>query len=185
MLVGPFLNAMFRHRILRWVINSISLFLMLLYVSDMFSIYYFQSRFYVLDLWQFFSIKNSVTYVMYPFIWAFFFVSILFVCFLLVQRWFPVIRRKNMHLRTALVFLGVCMLFSIINLVSSSEFHFRDNVLSINLQQVGTLLGDKTINGPLTKSYPDYYLQFAGQKRTGDVIVIFAESFSTVDSIAA
>jgi len=181
--VGAFLNAMFRHRILRWVINSISLFLMLLYVSDMFSIYYFQSRFYLFDMLQFFSIKNSVTYVMYPFVWAFFFVGILFILFLVVQRWFPVIRQKNMHLRAALVFLGVCTFFSIVNLTSLTDFHFRDNVLSINLQEVSTVLGDTSVNTALEKPYTDYFTPFVGQKRTGDVIVIFAESFSVVDSL--
>lgn len=134
--VGAYINAMYRNRIVRWVINVIALLLMLLYVSDMFSIYYFQSRFYMLDLLQFFSFKNSHTYVVYPFIRALFFVAMLFIFFLLVQKWFPMIRRKNMHLRAALVFFGVCVFFSMVNFLSRTDFHFRDNVLAINLQEI-------------------------------------------------
>ncbi len=159
--VGAFLNAMYRNRTLRWVINVISLLLMLLYVSDMFSIYYFQSRFYMLDLLQFFSFKNSVTYVIYPFIRALFFVAILFIFFLLVQRWFPVIRKKNMHLRAALVFFGICVFFSMVNVLSSTDFHFRDNVLSINLQELGARIVAGNLSGPVGKPYEDYYMPFA------------------------
>ena len=179
--VGAFLNAMFRHRVLRWCINCGALLLMLLYVSDMFSIYYFQSRFYVLDLLQFFSVKNGASYVRYPFARAVIFVAILFVFFLLVQKLFPVIRRKNMHLRAALVFFGVCFLFSIVNFFSRTDFHFRNNVLAINIQEISSRLAGL---GPLqgVKPYEQYFTPFAGQHRKGDLIVIFAESFSVVDS---
>lgn len=179
--VGAFLNAMFRHRVLRWCINIGALLLMLLYVSDMFSIYYFQSRFYVLDLIQFFSVKNSASYVRYPFVRALLFVTILFVFFLLVQKLFPVIRRKNMHLRAALVFFGVCFLFSIVNFFSRADFHFRNNVLAINLQEISSRLAGVDVLKD-AKPYEQYFTAFAGQHRKGDLIVIFAESFSVVDS---
>lgn len=181
--VGAFLNAMFRHRVLRWCINCSALLLMLLYVSDMFSIYYFQSRFYFLDLLQFFSFTNSASYVLYPFVRALFFVTILFVFFLLVQKLFPVIRRKNMHLRAALVFFGICFLFSLVNFFSQADFHFRNNVLAINIQEVSSRIsGSSNVKAA---PYEHYFLPFAGQKRTGDVIVVFAESFSVVDSLRA
>lgn len=163
--VGAFLNAMFRHRVLRRSINCGALLLMLLYVSDMFSIYYFQSRFYFLDLLQFFSLTNSASYVLYPFVWALFFVSILFVFFLLVQKLFPVIRRKNMHLRAALVFFGICFLFSLVNFLSRTDFHFRNNVLAINIQEISARLNNTSEAIQGAKPYADYFLPFLGQKR--------------------
>ena len=138
--VGAFLNAVMRKKRFKWYVNVTALLLMLLYVSDMFSIYYFQSRFYLMDLLQFFSLSNGASYVLYPLAWATIFVTILFVIFLLVQKRFPVIRRKNMHLRAALVFFAMCVLFSGVNLLSNTDFHFRDNVLAINIQEMTALL---------------------------------------------
>ncbi|MBP6911177.1 hypothetical protein KBC03_06390 [Patescibacteria group bacterium] len=144
--VGAFLNAVLRRRRFKRYVNITALLLMLLYVSDMFSIYYFQSRFYMLDLLQFFSLRNSASYVLYPFIWAFVFLAVLFVFFLLIQKWFPVIRRRNMHLRMALVFFGMCVFFSLVNILSSTNFYFSSNVLAINVQEITALSygGDTT-----------------------------------------
>lgn len=183
--VGAFLNAVIRRKRFKRYVNITALLLMLLYVSDMFSIYYFQSRFYLLDLLQFFSFKNSANYVLYPFVRSFFFVTILFIFFLLVQRIFPVIRKKNMHLRAALVFFAMCVLFSGVNLLTNTDFHFRNNVLAINIQEIAAIYKYDDVDalpGRELQSYESYFLPMVGQRRTGDVIVLFAESFSTVDS---
>lgn len=110
--VGAFLNAVIRKNRFKRYVNITALLLMLLYVSDMFSIYYFQSRFYLMDLLQFFSFRNSANYVLYPLAWSTVFVTVLFIFFLMVQKRFPVFRRRNMHLRAALVFFAMCVLFS-------------------------------------------------------------------------
>lgn len=183
--VGAFLNALFRKKRFKRYVNITALLLMLLYVSDMFSIYYFQSRFYVVDLLQFFSLRNGASYVLYPFVWAFFFLAILFVCFLLIQKRFPIIRRRNMHLRMALVFFGMCVFFSLVNILSSTNFYFSSNVLAINVQEVAILSDPEeanTLPGRPIEPYESYFASFQGERRTGDVIVIFAESFSLVDS---
>lgn len=134
--VGAFLNAVIRRRRFKRYVNVTALLLMLLYVCDMFSIYYFQSRFYMMDLLQFFSLRNSANYVLYPLVWGIIFIAVLFVFFLMVQKWFPVIRKKNMHLRAALVFFAMCVLFSGVNLLTNTSFHFRNNVLAINIQEI-------------------------------------------------
>ncbi len=166
--VGAFLNAVVRRKWFKLYVNISALLLMLLYVSDMFSIYYFQSRFYVIDLLQFFSIKNSVNYIVYPFMWALVFVVVLFTFFLLVQKWFPAIRRKNMHLRTSFVFFGMCVLFSMVNLLTNSDFHFRDNVLAINVQEIGALLSNAdadSLPGRVLQSYESNFIPMIGEKR--------------------
>jgi|GEM_PF-994941 len=183
--VGAFLNAVIRKKRFKWYVNVTALLLMLLYVSDMFSIYYFQSRFYLMDLLQFVSLRNGASYVVYPLVRAIVFVTILFIFFLLVQKRFPVIRKKNMHLRAALVFFAMCILFSGVNLLSDTDFHFRNNVLAINIQEIAAVAKAEDVNalpGRELQSYESYYVPMVGQKRKGDVIVLFAESFSTVDS---
>lgn len=183
--VGAFLNAVIRRKRFKRYVNITALLLMLLYVSDMFSIYYFQSRFYLMDLLQFFSFKNGAGYVLYPLAWSILFITILFVFFLMVQKWFPVIRRRNMHLRAALVFFAMCVLFSGVNLLSNTDFHFRNNVLAINIQEIVAVASANdrdALPGREIQSYESYFVPMVGQKRQGDVIVLFAESFSTVDS---
>lgn len=159
--VGAFLNAVIRKKRFKWYVNITALLLMLLYVADMFSIYYFQSRFYLLDLLQFFSFKNSANYVLYPFVRSFIFVTILFVFFLLVQRWFPMIRKKNMHLRAALVFFAMCVLFSGVNLLTDTDFHFRNNILAINIQEIAAFYNHEdmdTLPGRELQSYESYFV---------------------------
>lgn len=183
--VGAFLNAVLRKKWFKWYVNVTALLLMLLYTCDMFSIYYFQSRFYMVDLLQFFSFRNSASYVLYPFVRSLVFVAVLFVFFLLVQKWFPVIRKRNMHLRAALVFFGMCVLFSGVNLLTHTDFHFRNNVLAINIQEITALLRHEDADllpGRALASYESYFVPMEGQKRKGNVIVVFAESFSVVDS---
>lgn len=183
--VGAFLNAVIRRRWFKWYVNITALLLMLLYVCDMFSIYYFQSRFYMMDLLQFFSLRNSANYVIYPLVWGIIFIAVLFVLFLMVQKWFPVIRKKNMHLRAALVFFAMCVLFSGVNLLSNTSFHFRNNVLAINIQEIVAVASASdrdALPWREIQSYESYFVPMVWRKRQWDVIVLFAESFSTVDS---
>lgn len=166
--VGAFLNVIMRRKWFKWYVNITALLLMLLYTCDMFSILYFQSRFYMLDLLQFFSFKNGAGYVIYPFIWAFVFLAILFVFFLLVQKWFPIIRKRNMHLRASLVFFAMCVLFSGVNLLTNTDFHFRDNVLAINLKEISALVNHEdadSLPGRSLQSYESNFITMPGQKR--------------------
>ena len=81
--------------------------------------------------------------------------------------------------------LSIC--FSFISFLSGNNQDLQQNIIFVNIQELNNLIhGNRDFaqmsNVRLTKNYENYFTPIQGQGKKYNVILVFAESFSTVDS---
>jgi len=86
----------------------------------------------------------------------------------------------------AVRFFIFSLFFSFINFIFQKNRDLQENILLLNIDAIDNRIGGDrdflSANDPLAKKYEDYFTSIQGQNKKLNVILVFAESFSTVDS---
>ena len=173
------INALIKKTLIKIIINIIISGLFLLFVLDVFTMYFFQSRISILDMSQFIN----------PSLWDFswMIISIIAVLSVLSIITFFIVQnqrfKKNNKIFLAIYFLLFALASLGVSLYSPGWFtSIPDNIISINFTAFTQNLGNLT-----EQNIPDTYEKFFGKKRWADkkpnIIFLFAESLSPIDSL--
>ena len=173
------ITALIKRTSIKIINNIIISVLFLLFVLDTFTMYFFQSRISILDMNQFIN----------PSLWDFswMIISILVVlCIVGIITFFVV--QNNKFKNNNKIFLAIYfLLFSLASLGVGMYapwwfMSIPDNIVSINFSAF-----TKNIGNLSEKNMPDTYQKFFGKKKwlgqTPNIIVVFAESLSPIDSL--
>jgi len=178
LLVLVLLNKFIKRRSFK-IINNILLFLvLLLFIIDMFTFYYFQSRLSILDITQFISPSETSFGTIALSILALLCIWGIGAFLLLQQKRF----RKNQRL-----FLAIgCSIFAFAaaftSLYARSWFQLPQNVLSLNVEAIRDALFNPSI-AIGSNAYGKYFSDSKWLHKSPNVIVVFAESLSAIDSL--
>jgi len=106
--------------------------------------------------------------------------------FVFVQRYFKRTKDTKKQMVVAVRFFMLSMFFSFINFISYKNRDLQENVLLLNFDAINNRIDGEddflSPNNPFAKNYEDYFTTIKGKNKKLDVILVFAESFSTVDS---
>lgn len=176
-LVG--INALIKKTVIKIITNIIISGIFLLFVLDIFTMYFFQSRISILDMSQF--INPSL----WDFLWMI--VSIVIVVSILSIITFFVVQnnrfKKNNKMYLAVYFFLFALASFGVSLYSPGWFtSLPDNIISINFVAFTQNIGNLS-----EYNIPNTYQKFFGKKRwlnkKPNIIVVFAESLSPIDSL--
>lgn len=181
-----FVNMILDKKILKIILNLFNFFLSFLFFVDIVVMYYFQSRLSVLELFWFFQSSNSNYFSLYILLLMCVFFFLLFFCFVLIQKYFTWTKNKNKQFIFSIVFFILSIIFSIINIKSYGYTDIQKNIFNLNYGFISELLNWKSsfkdaIN--LSKeNYEDYFWDIRWKNKKLNIILVFAESFSAIDS---
>ena len=177
MVVLLLIRKYLRHRLRKYINIALLFGLLMLFVVDMMTMYLFQSRLSLFDLGQFISPSSRD----FSGLIIFFLVVLIgggILTFWLVQQKFF---RKNQKLLLAVVSLLFALAYGIMSLARGG-MSMPDNILSLNRHALQERLGGDELMGIGAPKYTKYFTQVPGQNRRPNVIVVFAESLSAIDS---
>ncbi|MFA7298653.1 MAG: glycerophosphodiester phosphodiesterase family protein [Candidatus Absconditabacterales bacterium] len=173
------INILIKKTFIKIINNIIVSGIFLLFVLDIFTMYFFQSRISILDMSQFIDPSlGSFSGMIFSIIMVVCIIGIL--TFFIVQ---SLRFKKNQKILLSLYF-GIFALasFGMGIFAPGGLRSLPDNILSTNISAISqyfNVLGDDNI--------PDIYEKFFGKKRglnqKPNIIVVFAESFSPIDSM--
>lgn len=175
-----FINQFIRQKVWRLCINIVSLILLLLFITDIVSLYVLQSRISIFDISSG-MLDPSVVKVTR---------SIVGVIVLAIVIWVAVFfftqsKIFKKHQKTGLA--GVTLVFAVACLLtwvlSRPGFRLPENILSQNIAAIVGFtedrLGDKTAD---ESAYRSYFTSIQAENKKPNIIVVFEESFSAIDS---
>lgn len=176
-------NSRIKQRRLR-VFNDIIVFIILLvYSIDIFTIFFFQSRVSIMEamtLWSNWSSWFSWAVKL----WISVFLIIWFIAFLLSQTKYR--KQKNYWKRITLFFSISSILYAAfytVILCFHIDVDYVDNVISINLKQMAKNNEiENVVEDDGTVTYDDYMFNVEWRWKDLNIILVFAESISAIDS---
>ena len=174
-------NSWIKQRKFR-IINDIIIFLILiLFCVDIFTIYFFQSRVSIIDAFAYGS-NWWVWYTKFAVLWIIAFIVLMMAVFLIVQYSNINVKQawKKMTLIFSLCVLGYSIFYSVITMFGI-DTDYVENILSLNLQTI--VQSDQTEeikNAEVV--YEDYIKTEQWNWKDINVILVFAESLSAIDS---
>jgi len=157
--------------------------ILLLFAIDIWTIYFFQSRISVFDLYGFLATTSGQSFGSY--------LSLIIGCFLLVclaafiisQKYFKKRKDKKIQLKIASRFFGIAVCMSIINFLKYDNQELVENILTLNITALkDSIFSQDFLSTKSPNKYEDYFKNIPGKSKKLNVILVFAESFSTVDS---
>ena len=175
------INYWIKNRKFRLINDFIVFLILIIFLVDIFTIHFFQSRVSVIDAFKFWSNGSSgFSWVIYMWIWAI--IIIWIVAFLWIQKLKVV---KGQDKKKALIFFSICSilytLFYVYTLLSNINIGGLDNIFTINV-----IKSEKTdseiIDSNENFSYEDYISSTIWMWENLNVILVFAESLSAIDS---
>lgn len=173
------INILIKKNFFKLINNIIISGIFLLFVLDIFTMYFFQSRISILD------IKQFVNPSLGDFSWLV--VSIIVVlCILWIISFFIVQKpkfKKQQNLLLVIYFVLFALWCIWVGVYSPGGFtSIPDNILSINVTAIRDQLSEISED-----NIPDIYEKFFSRKKWWDkqpnIIVVFAESLSPIDSL--
>ena len=191
------INFIIKIKIIRLINNIIAAFIFTLFLIDTFTIYFAQSRLSISDINQFIApwisnflwiIGNLVTIVLT--IWL-----IIFIIFNIKKAY-----KLNYKILLTIIFLTITPLYTISQIQNITNIKTIDNILSINIKALSTEKLEKNKELKITeikanwekkilvdeeKYYDDYFMDVIWDWHSPNIILIFAESFSAIDSLRA
>lgn len=178
-----FINISLRNKIIKRIINSINIILILIFFIDIITILFFQSRLSIFDMYSFFSTSTSKYFFSYSMFALLFFWGLFILAFVLSQKFLKK-RKESSHQRIiALIFFGITVAITGINVITRNNTSIANNILSLNIQTFEEWINNKkAFNISSSKKYEEYFTNIEGKKRKPNIILLFAESLSTVDS---
>lgn len=176
------INSWIKKRRLR-LINDIVVFLILLiYSVDIFTIFFFQSRVSLTDAMTIWS-NWSVWFAWAVRLWVAIFLLVWMAAFLLSQTRY---RKYKNYWKKITLFFSVssilCAVFYIGILCYNVDVDYVDNVITLNLNQLiknsqNNVVEDSSV------TYNDYIFNVQWEWKDLNVILVFAESLSAIDSL--
>ncbi len=173
------INALVKNILLKLLNNIIICWIFLLFVLDIFTMYFFHSRISLFD------IKQFVTPSLEDFFWLVI-SSIVVLCILIILTFF-IVQSKNFKKNQRLLLGIYFVLFAFgcfwVGMYTPGGFKgLPDNILSINLSAIIDQMNEVS-----DTHIPDIYEKFFGKKKglgqQPNIIVLFAESLSPIDSL--
>ena len=164
------------------LINDFIVFLILvIFLVDIFTIHFFQSRVSVIEAFKFWSNGSSgFSWVIYMWVGAI--IIIWIIAFLWIQKLKVV---KWYEKKKTLIFFSICSalytLFYIYILLSNINITALDNIFTINAIKPEKL-DSEIIDASESLSYEDYISTVPWKWENLNVILVFAESLSAIDS---
>ncbi len=191
------INFIIKIKIIRLINNIIAAFIFTLFLIDTFTIYFAQSRLSILDINQFIApwisnflwiIGNLVTIVLI--------ISLIIFIILNIKKTY----KLNYKSLLTIIFLTITPLYTISQIQNITNIKTIDNILSINIKALSTEKLEKNKELKITeikanwekkilvdeeKYYDDYFVDVIWNWHSPNIILIFAESFSAIDSLRA
>ena len=176
------INSWIKQRWLRLFNDFIVFTLLVVYCIDIFVIFFFQSRVSISDaivLWS----NGSVWFSWAVKVWTFVFLIIGIISFIFVQ---TRKRRKDWESSKITIVFSICSvlyaLFYIILPFCGKNIEYTDNILSINFKTINNSLDNTNNENPHKMTYNDYMFNEQWDWKDLNVILVFAESLSAIDS---
>lgn len=178
-----FINTSVVHKTIKRIINGINIFFILIFFIDIITIYFFQSRLSIFDMYSFFSSSNSRYFFSYALFALFFFGWLAILSFILSQKYLKKRLDSSYQRIISLIFLFFTLTVIGINIIAKNNSSIGENILSLNIQTIQERIHNKkTFKIQSTQRYQDYFTAIPGKNRKTNIILVFAESLSTVDS---
>lgn len=176
------INSWIKQRWLRLFNDFIVFTLLIVYCIDIFVIFFFQSRVSISDaivLWSNWSVWFSWAVK----VWTFVFLIIGIISFIFLQ---TRKRRKDWESSKITIVFSICSvlyaLFYIILPFCGKNIEYIDNILSINFKTINNSLENTNDENPHKMIYNDYMFNEQWDWKDLNVILVFAESLSAIDS---
>ena len=177
------INFNIKNKTIEWISNAIILFLIVLFYIDCFTIYYFQCHetiFSIIEItkfgWNWFTNIWIIRFLS--------FIIVLSLCTLFVsfKRW--IIERYLLRIFSpknyTIFFILWCLAYFIQSIIFSIPMYNTRNIISINLQSINKMVNEDIL---LTNAkYEDYIMYEKWYGKNLNLILIFAESISAIDS---
>lgn len=178
-----FINLNFKNKTIKRIINSINILLILIFFIDIITIIFFQSRLSIFDMYSFFSTSTSKYFFSYSMFALLFFWGLFILAFVLSQK-FLKRRKESSHQWTiAIIFFGITVAITGINVLAKNNTSLANNILSLNIQTFEERIDNKkAFSITPSQKYEEYFTTISGKNKKPNIILLFAESFSTVDS---
>ncbi len=182
-LLFVFINLNHKNKVVKTILNGASFLLLLLFFVDIITIFFFQSRLSIFELYSFFSTSNGLYFFNYIALTIGLFSSLCITSFFFTQKYFKKLKEKQIQRMIAVRFFCLSLCFSAVNFFSNNNKDLVENILSLNIQtrsqsNWATLFW----SGENIKKYGSYFWNIQWENEKTNVILVFAESFSTIDS---
>ncbi|MCX6822470.1 MAG: sulfatase-like hydrolase/transferase [candidate division SR1 bacterium] len=175
------INKFVRKKFWRMRLNIFSLILLVLFLIDIVALYVFQSSISVFDVTSGMldpSVVKVTRSIVGVIVLA---IAIGVSVFLFAQ---TKIFRKHQRTLLAGVTFGFAILCLLTGMVSRPGFRFPDNIISQNISAIVGFIQDRAGNKVHDDSaYLSYFTNIDADGKKPNVIIVFEESFSTIDSL--
>ena len=176
------INSWIKKRKYRLICDLIVIVMLLIYTIDIFTIFFFQSRVSILDaltLWS----NWSSWFAWAVRLWIFIFLTIWIVTFLFIQN--KKQNQKDYWKKMTLIF-SICSIFYAFIYTSilcfNANIDYVDNVISINLNNIIKWINNDDLWDDGILTYDDYMFNVKWDGEDINIILVFAESLSAIDS---
>lgn len=175
-------NYWIKKRNWRLINNFIVLIILIIFIIDMFTIYFFQSRVPIIDIFAL--VKNwSSWFSREVFLRILSIILVWIVIFLWIQK---LNKNKWNEKKKLIIIFSVCIiiysLFYMILLVFNVNINDSDNIIILNINSIKQLDTEIVTEEDNSLSYEDYISSSLWEWKNLNIILIFAESLSAIDS---
>lgn len=173
-----------KNKIIRWTLWGINILLFLLFFLDIFTINIFQSRLSIIDIYRFLDLSNIYFIISYGATFILWLI-VFYIIFVALYNY------AKYSKYTKLIFSMLIFIFSLSFFVSKifvySNFRLQQNIISLNYTTISDYFSKDNLEYIQNEktNYQDYFQIVKWQNKNLNLILVFAESFSTVDSIRA
>lgn len=175
------INFNVKNKIIKWISNIIILFLILLFYIDCFTIYYFQSHetiFSIIEIGKFW--WNWFTQIWISRFLAF--IIVLGLCVFFASKW-PIEKYSSKTFSPknyTIYFIIWVIVYFIQSIIFSIPIYNTRNIISINLQSINKMVNEDILMTNV--KYEDYIKYEKWYNKSLNIILVFAESISAIDS---
>lgn len=182
-LLFVFINMNTKNKRIKTVVNTMSWIILLLFTIDMGTIYFFQSRISVFDLYGFLTTTSGQSFSSYLSLIIGSFLMLCLWAFVISQKYFKKWKEKKLQLKIASRFFWIAVCMSLINFLKYDNKDLVENILTLNITALrDSIFSQWFLFTQSPNKYEDYFKNVAGKAKKLNVVLVFAESFSTVDS---
>lgn len=180
MILFVIFNKLFKKNIFKIINNTFLFLVFVLFVLDVFTMYFFQSRISILDMGQFLHPSFAGFSSVYISIFIGF-VCLSIVCFLFIQSNFFKKYQKIFFVVYFILLLASATI-TITTHVTRWSILFPKNILSLNLWAIIHSQNTDLFASP-PKEYKDFFVYTKWSNKRPNIVVVFAESLSPIDSL--
>lgn len=178
------INALVNLKIVKIIINIINTLIVLLFILDTAIIYFFKSRLSIFEVSQFAANTNTSFFNIYIIYWIIWFCAFIWIVFYITQRFLSkIIVQKKTKIRILMICLLLTFVLWIATKLSAENTKIQMDIISYNMafwKENNDFLKDIPIE--TGKAYKDFFTFQKWAWKKPNIILVFAESFSAIDS---